>query len=109
VYGAYHLLKKYCGIIFAGFGPEGEYVPRLQDVEIPDGTERRRPILWYRGTQFTCVGEIGPEEMPSWREGAIKRIDWMAKNGMNFILNWPAETGGKIWNTSGGTIRGRPG
>ena len=96
LYGAYHLLKRDCGVIFAGFGPEGEHVPELESIEAPEGVERRKPVFWYRGNYFILIGEVGLEEMPSWRDGAIRRIDWMAKNGMNYVLNWPAEEGGVI-------------
>jgi len=96
LYGAYHLLKKYCGIIFAGFGPEGEHVPQKPTVEVPAGAERRKPLLWYRGNYFILIGEVGLKEMPSFRQGMIRRIDWMAKNGFNYVLNWPAEEGGVI-------------
>jgi hypothetical protein len=96
LYGAYHLLKEHCGIIFAGFGPEGEYVPHLASIEIPEGTDRRKPLLWYRGNYFILIGEAGIDEMPSWRDRVILTIDWMAKNGMNYIVNWPAEKGGIV-------------
>jgi len=100
LYGAYHLLKRHCGIIFAGFGPEGEHVPKLATVEVPEGGERRKPLFWYRGNYFILIGEVGLEEMPSWRAGAIRRIDWMAKNGMNYVLVWPSEEGGVIRSRS---------
>lgn len=85
VFGAYYFLNEYIGCRFAGLVPDGEYVPRRESIEIGDVVLRRKPKLWYRGLQFSKTEGLNgyPAEM------AIKRIDWMAKNGMNFVLYTP--------------------
>ena len=82
VYGAYEFLRRYCGCQFSGLGPEGEHVPCLEQVEIPAGRVRRTPKLWYRGLQAHGRTDSNPEL-------DIQRFDWMAKNGMNYVMITP--------------------
>ncbi len=91
LYGAYDFLKEAFGVVFAGHSADGEHLPRLPDLEVGPMALRRRPLLWYRGSQLTVWGEIHGAEVDSWREQALRRIDWMAKNGMNFVLYQPWE------------------
>ncbi len=78
VYGVYEFLRRYAGCRFSGYAPDGEHVPRLERLAIPMGAVRMRPELWYRGLQFSTS--------PSELEWILKRVDWMAKNGMNYVL-----------------------
>jgi hypothetical protein len=83
VYGAYELLRR-CGCRFSDLAPDGEFVPRKACLEIETGTFRLKPVLWYRGLQF------------SFREDAElsrRRIDWMAKNGLNYVMYHPVWEG----------------
>jgi hypothetical protein len=107
VYGAYHILKQYGGVIYADHYSESEYIPASDCLEIPEGSYTKKPLFWYRCTQITFVGhKIGQEEQSSFRDIAIRRFDWMVKNGMNYALfliddeghdgeqvfNWKSET-----------------
>lgn len=80
VYGTYEFLRRHCGCQFSGLGPEGEHVPRLRSVEIPEGRLRRKPKLWYRGMQAY---------LKSTSDLDVQRFDWMAKNGMNYVMITP--------------------
>ncbi len=78
VYGVYEFLRRYAGCRFSGYAPDGELVPRIERLAISMGAVRMRPELWYRGLQFSTL----PEDL----EWILKRVDWMAKNGMNYVL-----------------------
>jgi len=80
VYGVYEFLRRYGGCQFSGPGPEGEHVPHLEKIEATGLPLRMTPKLWYRGLQ--CLGKGDKELM-------IKQLDWMAKNGMNYIMFRP--------------------
>ena len=80
VFGAYEFLRRYGGCRFSDYGPDGEYVPRKTRIVARASPLRRKPKLWYRGLQFF------------WREDAEfsrRRIDWMAKNGFNYVVCTP--------------------
>lgn len=80
LYGVYEFLRRYGGCQFSGLGPDGEYVPKRDRIEIPAGRLRQKPQLWYRGLQFSS-----PEDF----ELNLQRLDWMAKNGMNYVMMHP--------------------
>lgn len=80
LYGVYGLLRDFCGCRFAAPGPNGEHVPRLAALNLPEANVVKRPRLWYRGMQFT-------ERYP-W-ESMLAAFDWMAKNGFNYIMYLP--------------------
>jgi len=84
VYGVYEFLRRYGGCRFSGPGPEGEYVPNLEKIDVSGLPLRMTPRLWYRGLQCSAVRD---------RELMIRQIDWMAKNGMNFIVFRPLPDG----------------
>ncbi|MGA3328673.1 MAG: DUF4838 domain-containing protein [Terriglobia bacterium] len=80
VYGAFDFLRRYAGCRFSGFGPDAEEVPRRESIQLAAFQSVRKPRLWYRGYQFP------------WREPLeliIKRLDWMAKNGLNYVIYTP--------------------
>jgi hypothetical protein len=77
LYGAYEFLKRFGGCRFSDLGPDGEHVPRRSTIEVPAGSLRIKPQLWYRGLQFIF------EEDPAL---ARQRLDWMAKNGLNYVM-----------------------
>jgi len=97
VFGSYYFLTRFVGCRFSGLAPDGEYVPRRGRVEVEEGVTRRRPRLWYRGLQFAKTE--GLEEYSA--ELAVKRVDWMAKNGMNFVLYNPKHDPGGGMYTDG--------
>jgi len=80
VFGTYEFLRRYCGCRFSGPGPDSEYVPQKEMLQIPKQTFRQEPKLWYRGMQIS--GRYDPDLI-------IREIDWMAKNGMNYVLFHP--------------------
>jgi hypothetical protein len=80
LYGVYALLKDLCGCCFAAPGANGEFIPSLRSLELPETSVVRRPLLWYRGMQFT-------RRLP-WRT-LIDAFDWMAKNGFNYVMYLP--------------------
>lgn len=84
IFGTYEFLRRYGGCRFSDLGPDGEHVPRKERIQADAGPLRMKPKLWYRGLQFGLY------------EGAEltrQRIDWMAKNGMNYVLYMPAPDG----------------
>ena len=81
VFGAYAFLKDFGGCRFADLGPDGEYVPRKDEIVVDVSRVRREPRLAYRGLQFS----YGEDE-----ELNRLRIDWMAKNGFNYVMYRPA-------------------
>lgn len=80
VYGAYEFLRRYAGCRFSGLGPDAEHVPARQDVRVEDTPVRMTPRLWYRGLQFSSLSDL---------ELMLQRIDWMAKNGFNYVMLHP--------------------
>lgn len=83
VYGTYYFLKK-CGCRFSAPGPNGEFIPRQDCIEIEEEQITRKPQLWYRGMQAYC--RYAPETM-------LESFDWMAKNGFNYIMYSPLPEG----------------
>ncbi|MBN2292757.1 MAG: DUF4838 domain-containing protein [Pirellulales bacterium] len=81
VFGGYEFLQRFGGCRFSDLGPDGEYVPRKKQITVDVKRLRREPKLAYRGLQFS----YGEDE-----ELNRARIDWMAKNGMNYIMYRPA-------------------
>lgn len=81
VFGTYEFLRRFGGCRFSDLGPDGEYVPRRDQLMLEGGPIKINPKLWYRGEQFV------PEE--NWNLSR-QRLDWMAKNGLNFVMYCPA-------------------
>jgi len=81
VFGAYGLMRHVARCRFAGLGPGGERLPRRQSVAVDFSCPRRFvPRLWYRGLQFYYNDGL---------ELTRLRIDWMAKNGFNYLTYTP--------------------
>lgn len=80
VFGTYEFLRRFGGCRFSDLGPDGEYVPRRQKIEAEAGPLQMKPKLWYRGLQFFWFED--PEK-------TVQRIDWMAKNGLNYLSYTP--------------------
>lgn len=81
VFGAYGLLRRVAHCRFAGLGKEGERLPRRRRlaIDLPDA-KPIVPLLWYRGIQFYFNDGL---------DLTLKRVDWMAKNGFNFLTYTP--------------------
>lgn len=81
VFGAYGLLRRVARCRFAGLGLEGERIPRRQRIafDLPDA-QPVVPLLGYRGIQFYFNDGL---------DLTLRRIDWMAKNGFNFLTYTP--------------------
>jgi len=80
VFGTYEFLRRYGGCQFGAMGLDGEYVPRHERIQADAARLTMEPKLWYRGMQFSLY--------PS-AELFRQNIDWMAKNGLNYVLYWP--------------------
>jgi len=85
VFGAYGLMRQAARCRFAGLGPDGERLPRRQSITV-DLAEPHRvvPLLEYRGLQFYFNDGL---------ELMLQRIDWMAKNGFNYLTYTPRGEG----------------
>src|SRR5690606_9245708 len=79
-FGTYEFLRRFGGCRFSDLGPHGEYVPRKDRFDLESGPLRISPKLRYRGLQFSFY------EDP---ELCRQRIDWMAKNGLNYVMYKP--------------------
>jgi len=82
LYGVYSFLRDFCGCCFAAPGANGEFVPEVGELRLPEAEVCRNPLLSYRGMQFT-------ERFP-WQQ-MIDAFDWMAKNGFNYVMYLPLE------------------
>ena len=80
VYGVYEFLRRYAGCQFSGLGPDGEYVPTLDEITMGDSRLRMKPQLWYRALQFSRLEDFSL---------MVNRMDWMAKNGLNYVMVHP--------------------
>ena len=80
VYGVYDFLRRYAGCLFSGLGPDGEFVPRRETVEFVGPRLRMKPQLWYRGLPLYFFEDVGL---------TIRWVDWMAKNGLNYVVYAP--------------------
>jgi poly(3-hydroxybutyrate) depolymerase len=80
VFGTYEFLRRTGGCRYSDLGPDGEYVPQKNRLEADPGPLKIEPKLVYRGLQFSFY------EDP---ELCRQRIDWMAKNGMNYVMYMP--------------------
>ena len=80
LYGIYCFLKDFCGCCFAAPGINGEYIPELTKLDLPETEVTKKPILPYRGMQ--CIHRF------QWKE-IINVFDWMAKNGFNYVMYMP--------------------
>lgn len=77
VFAVYAFLRDVCGCRFCGLGANGEFVPSHQTLTLSVAPVRREPKLWYRSLEFYYFEH--PELLQ-------QTIDWMAKNGFNYVL-----------------------
>ena len=80
VYGAFEFLRRFAGCEFSGLGPDCEFVPWRERIEIDACRLRMKPKLWYRGYQFFYAEPL---------ELIIQRLDWMVRNGLNYVIFRP--------------------
>ncbi len=80
LYGIYCFLKDFCGCCFAAPGIDGEFIPKLNELNLPETELIKRPLLPYRGMQ--CIHRFQWKEM-------IDVFDWMVKNGFNYVMYMP--------------------
>jgi hypothetical protein len=103
VFGAYAFLRQFCGCRFSSLAPDGELIPRKARLVIGPLPWRKEPLLFYRGLQFYYWES---------RELMVARIDWMAKNGLNYVMVAPAPDGENCVDVdpeSGAEVGGEPG
>ena len=92
VFGTYEFLRRFGGCRFSDLGADGEHVPRKARIEAEPGPLRMQPRLWYRALQFPWLEDA---------ELSRQRIDWMAKNGLNYLMYSPAWEGDDKKGTAG--------
>jgi hypothetical protein len=80
VYGSYYFLRAVGGCRFSGLGPDCEYVPRRDGIVFSGQPIEMKPRLWYRGIQLWYAEQ---------KEMVIHWLDWMAKNGLNYVMYTP--------------------
>ena len=80
LYGVYEFLRRYCGCLFSGLAPDGEYIPGRETIEVPPSPVRMTPRFWYRN-----LNVAGQRLNANTLESSLGRIDWMAKNGLNYV------------------------
>lgn len=74
--GAYELLRRFGGCCFSGPAPHGEHVPSRKVLEIGPLPLRLKPKFWHRALQLYSKADL---------DLVRARIDWMGKNGFNFV------------------------
>ncbi|HWQ53033.1 MAG TPA: DUF4838 domain-containing protein [Bryobacteraceae bacterium] len=79
-YGVFEFLRRYAGCQFSGPGPDCEYVPSRARIDFPGMPLRMKPQLWYRGFQYTG---------PAPTDLTMQHLDWMVKNGLNYVMFMP--------------------
>jgi hypothetical protein len=84
LFGSYFFLRQFCGCRFSSLAPDGEYVPKKNTLSIGPLPCTRSPRLGYRGLQFYYY---------EGRDLMVSRLDWMAKNGLNYVMFSPAPEG----------------
>jgi Domain of unknown function (DUF4838)/Glycosyl hydrolase family 67 N-terminus len=70
VFGTYQYLRRVLGCRFLDYAPHGEDIPSTETVQHDAVSILKNPKLSYRGMQMAH---------------SIRRIDWMAKNGFNWL------------------------
>lgn len=76
VFGTYEFLRQKAGAVFLEYAPWGEEIPHLKILAHDPLDEVRNPRLLVRG--MAAQWDWGPEQL-------LRRIDWLAKNGLNAI------------------------
>ena len=76
LFGVYDFLRSYCGCIFSGLGTDGEHIPFAEKIKIAPMNEKRVSAYGFRSLQLYWVDNL---------EQIISRLDWMAKNGYNYV------------------------
>ena len=102
VYGVYEFLRRCAGCLFSGLGPDGEFVPRRETIEFTGPRLRMKPQLWYRGLPLYFIEDV---------DLTIQWVDWMAKNGLNYVVYAPMPESAMEYDTydpeTGGVFLGR--
>lgn len=80
VYGAFEFLRRFAGCQFSGLGPDCEFVPRRERIDVNVSRLQMKPKLWYRGYQFFYSEPL---------DLVIQRLDWMVRNGLNYVMFTP--------------------
>lgn len=83
VYGVFEFLRRYAGCQFSGLGPDCEFVPHRERIEVNVRRLQMKPKLWYRGYQFFYAEPL---------DLVIHRLDWMVKNGLNYVMFTPKQS-----------------
>jgi alpha-N-acetylglucosaminidase len=89
LYAVYSLLEDVLGV---GFFRDGEYLPRLDDIELGDLDISERPRFSDREDGSGCIFAYSTPfwDWEDWR----RELDWRAKRRANVI--WPFNIGGDI-------------
>lgn len=76
IFGVYAFLRDAVGCRFSAPGPDGEHVPRLCALAVPEDRAMAGPLLSYRTIQLSYQD---PEHLMH------GQIDWAVKNGLNYV------------------------
>lgn len=76
LFGVYELLRECGGCCFSGPAPHGEHVPHRRSLDLTPLPVRRVPAMSIRSLQLYWRADL---------DVVLSRIDWMAKNGFNFL------------------------
>lgn len=80
LYAVYTFVERFLGVRFVRPGPDGEWIPRGQHVELSPGTIVETPAFTHRGCT-PLLGRRPDEDLRAFRHF----VDWMAKNRLNFF------------------------
>ncbi len=87
VAGIYGFLRRACGCAFLEPGEAGEYVPMRAALALASTLDVvDNPACWMRGMQFAIDQVFGPKAGNPAVDAMTARLDWMAKNGLNYAL-----------------------
>ena len=87
LYGVYHILRKYASIYFLYPGEEGEVIPKMTSLVIPDSIEVRNPVFYTR--KFYLNGGSG------WTPPVYQ---WLLRNGLiNYHGNYNYAKGNGVY------------
>ena len=105
LYSVYSFLEKYLGC--GWIAPGDENIPRMLAVSVPDGiAEIESPVFTYRAIALfpytfsqignkLWVGSLFPYALMQINKD---RIDWAAKNRLNYVHPCPNEAGPPLWD-----------
>jgi hypothetical protein len=106
LFSVYHFLEKYlgCGWVFPG----DDHIPQSPDISVPEGVEDlESPAFSYRAISLFPYTDLQIHlASKAWVNALFPfplmqvtkdRIDWAAKNRLNYVHPCPNEAGPELW------------